>query len=49
MSRILLHTCCAPCLIYPVSVLHAEDFAVHAFFYNPHIQPWQEFEKRLDT
>jgi len=49
MSRILLHTCCAPCSIYPVSTLRGEDVTVHAFFYNPHIQPWQEFDRRLKT
>ncbi|MFZ2448131.1 MAG: epoxyqueuosine reductase QueH [Syntrophobacteraceae bacterium] len=49
MPRILLHTCCAPCAIYPVSVLRAENFTVHGFFYNPHIQPWQEFDRRLKT
>jgi hypothetical protein len=47
--RILLHICCAPCSIYPVSVLRGENFAVHGFFYNPHIQPYQEFDRRLQT
>jgi predicted adenine nucleotide alpha hydrolase (AANH) superfamily ATPase len=47
MTRILLHACCGPCSIYPVSVLRGEGLAVHAFFYNPHIQPRQEFDKRL--
>ena len=49
MSRILLHICCGPCAIYPLEVLRGENFAVHGFFYNPHIQPYQEFEKRLKT
>ena len=49
MSRILLHICCGPCSIYPVSVLRGRNLAVHGFFYNPHIQPYQEFEKRLTT
>ena len=49
MSRILLHICCGPCTIYPLEVLRGEDFTVHGFFYNPHIQPYQEFEKRLKT
>ncbi len=46
MSRILLHICCAPCTIYPLSVLRGENLLVHGFFYNPHIQPYLEFEKR---
>ncbi|MDR3569932.1 MAG: epoxyqueuosine reductase QueH [Syntrophobacteraceae bacterium] len=49
MARILLHMCCGPCSIFPLSALRAENLAVHGFFYNPHIQPYQEFEKRLQT
>jgi hypothetical protein len=49
MSRILLHICCGPCAIYPVSALRAESFTVHGYFYNPYVQPYQEFQKRLDT
>lgn len=49
MSRVLLHICCAPCAIYPVSSLRGEGNEVHGFFYNPHIQPWQEFDRRLKT
>lgn len=49
MPRILLHTCCAPCAIFPTAVLRDESFSVHAYFYNPHIQPYQEFQRRLDT
>ncbi len=49
MDRILLHICCAPCAIYPIPALRGKGFAVHGFFYNPHIQPWQEFDRRLKT
>ncbi len=49
MNRILLHICCGPCCIYPVSALRGQNFIVHGFFYNPHIQPYQEFQKRLTT
>lgn len=49
MSRILLHTCCAPCTIYPAAALREENLTIHAFFYNPHIQPYQEFQRRLET
>ncbi len=49
MPRILLHICCAPCAIYPASVLRGEGAEIHGFFYNPHIQPWQEFDRRLKT
>jgi predicted adenine nucleotide alpha hydrolase (AANH) superfamily ATPase len=44
--KILLHICCAPCAIYPVQVLTGGGHYVHGFFYNPNIQPYQEFAKR---
>lgn len=49
MNRILLHICCAPCTIYPLRMLRSQDWAVHGFFYNPFIQPYQELERRLET
>ena len=49
MPSILLHTCCAPCTIYPLGRLRNAGWQVHGFFYNPHIQPYQEFQKRLTT
>jgi predicted adenine nucleotide alpha hydrolase (AANH) superfamily ATPase len=49
LSNILFHTCCAPCTIYPLEKLRQGGWQVHAFFYNPHIQPYQEFQKRLTT
>jgi predicted adenine nucleotide alpha hydrolase (AANH) superfamily ATPase len=47
ISRILLHTCCGPCTIYPLKRLRDHGMSVHGFFYNPFIQPYQEFERRL--
>jgi epoxyqueuosine reductase len=49
MARILVHTCCAPCSIYPLKTLRASSWEVHGFFYNPNIHPFQEFEKRLNS
>ena len=49
MPRILLHTCCGPCTIVPLETLLDEGWSVHGFFYNPNIQPYREFEKRLQT
>ncbi len=45
-EEILLHVCCAPCSTYVIDVL-SEKFTVTAFFYNPNIQPAEEYEKRL--
>ncbi len=46
--KILIHTCCANCLIYPLKILRQEGFIVHSYFYN-HIHPYTEFKKRLDA
>ncbi|MCM8770514.1 MAG: epoxyqueuosine reductase QueH [Candidatus Omnitrophica bacterium] len=43
---ILLHTCCAPCLIYPWERLKEEGFNITGFFYNPNIHPFSEYKNR---
>lgn len=45
---LFLHACCGPCLTYPLSVL-IEHFKVTVGFFNPNIQPLEEYEKRLVT
>ncbi|MBU2063593.1 MAG: epoxyqueuosine reductase QueH, partial [Candidatus Omnitrophica bacterium] len=47
--RILLHTCCAPCLIFPNKKLQSAGFEVIGFFYNPNIYPQDEYRRRKDT
>ena len=44
--KILLHACCAPCLIYPFQKLQEKGIEADVFFYNPNIHPEEEFEKR---
>ncbi len=45
--KLLLHTCCAPCLTYPYKILSEEGVQVSAFSYNPNIHPFTEYTKRL--
>ena len=45
---LFLHACCGPCLTYPLSVL-IEHFQVTVGFFNPNIQPLEEYQKRLVT
>jgi len=45
--HVLLHTCCAVCLEAVLPALCEEGWAVTAFFFNPNIHPYREFEKRL--
>jgi predicted adenine nucleotide alpha hydrolase (AANH) superfamily ATPase len=47
--RILLHTCCAPCLVHPLDDLRSEGHEVTALFLNPNIHPYSEFLRRLDA
>ncbi len=47
-KRILMHMCCGPCSIYPLSQLKKE-FRVTGFLYNPNIHPFTEYKKRLET
>ncbi|MGD0336966.1 MAG: epoxyqueuosine reductase QueH [Candidatus Omnitrophota bacterium] len=44
--KILLHTCCAPCLIYPLRQLREKGAVVEGFYYNPNIHPLGEFKNR---
>lgn len=47
--NILLHACCAPCSIFPVTFLQQQGFEVSLYFYNPNIHPFLEFRKRIDS
>jgi hypothetical protein len=47
--KILLHTCCANCVLYPLKELRKSGFEVRSFFYNHNIHPFQEYAKRMDT
>lgn len=47
--QVLVHVCCGPCLVHPLAALREEGFEVRGFFYNPNIQPYSEFSKRLDS
>lgn len=44
--RVLLHMCCGPCSVYPVSVLQKEGITINGFFFNPNIHPEEEYLKR---
>jgi predicted adenine nucleotide alpha hydrolase (AANH) superfamily ATPase len=46
MPKMLLHVCCANCLLYPYDLLK-ENFLVAFYFYNPNIYPEEEYKKRL--
>ena len=47
--KLLLHTCCAPCVIYPASEAKNDKIDVTGFFYNPNIHPTSEYLRRKKT
>ncbi|MFH1991226.1 MAG: epoxyqueuosine reductase QueH [Pseudomonadota bacterium] len=47
--NILLHICCAPCVIYPLKILRKEGLEVMGFFYRHNIHPFRECLKRQEA
>ena len=48
MDTVLLHCCCAPCSLSCIDPLRSEGIEPVAFWYNPNIHPWKEYEARRD-
>src|SRR5512138_1074625 len=47
--NVLLHICCAPDAAHGVPAMLAEGFRVTGHFFNPNIQPAEEYARRLDA
>ena len=48
-EHLLIHTCCAPCLIAPYHQLKDEGIRLSAFWFNPNIHPVTEYRSRLNS
>ena len=48
MEKVLLHCCCAPCSLSCIDPLREEGIEPVAFWYNPNIHPWKEYQARRD-
>ena len=46
--NLLLHTCCAPCSVYCIKTLRADNIEPTLYWYNPNIHPYQEYKARRD-
>ena len=44
--KVLLHACCAPCSISCIKTLQNENIEFSLFWYNPNIEPQEEYENR---
>ena len=47
IPKVLLHSCCAPCSTQVISIL-SDYFDITVFYYNPNIEPQEEYLKRKD-
>lgn len=49
--KLLLHTCCGPCTIYPLEALRQEPGVdeITGFFFNPNIHPYTEWKARKEA
>lgn len=47
-EKVLLHCCCAPCSLSCVEPLKNENVELTAFWFNPNIHPFKEYEARRD-
>jgi epoxyqueuosine reductase len=47
MPDLLLHICCAPCLCWPHRALTGEGITFTGLWFNPAIQPYAEYSRRL--
>ncbi|MBM3713882.1 MAG: epoxyqueuosine reductase QueH [Actinobacteria bacterium] len=45
-KKLLLHVCCANCVLHPINIL-IEKFDITMFYYNPNIHPGEEYLKRF--
>ncbi len=45
-EKLLLHVCCGPCATHVVELLSIEHEVV-PYFYNPNIEPEEEYQRRL--
>jgi len=48
VKKLLVHTCCAPCLIAPLLELK-KQWDVTLLWYNPNIHPYTEYVRRRDA
>ena len=46
-KTILLHSCCAPCSSHVISYL-TDYFDITILYYNPNIEPYEEYLKRKE-
>jgi len=46
-KKLLLHTCCAPCVLPILEYLKDKDLDITLYYFNPNILNREEYKKRL--
>ena len=46
--KLLMHTCCAPCSVYPIDEQKKKKIEPVLYWYNPNIHPYIEYKQRRD-
>lgn len=44
-----MHICCSNCSIYPLQLMLSKNIDVKGLWFNPNIQPYTEYVKRLES
>lgn len=47
--KLLMHICCAPCSLYPLTVVRDRGIEVSGLWFNPNIHPFIEYKNRFDS
>ncbi len=47
--KLLLHICCANCVLYPLKSMREKGIQVKGFWFNPNIHPYTEYKMRLEA
>ncbi|MBI5213035.1 MAG: epoxyqueuosine reductase QueH [Nitrospirae bacterium] len=47
--KLLMHICCAPCAVYPLTDIKQKGIEVTGLWFNPNIHPYTEYKNRMDA
>lgn len=49
MKKLLMHICCANCILYPLQNLLEQGYFIRGYWLNPNIHPFIEYKNRLES
>ena len=48
-KKVALHICCSICLVAPMEDLHSKGYEIYGNYFNPNIQPFEEYFNRYNA